>query len=91
METKKNATQEMPVNSPLVKAVSIVDTVKSIPEGRSVLYTCQVLGNYMTVYSAIRRLNERLGYDQYKFESNDNGATFIITNRGASGKEVEES
>lgn len=84
-------TEKMALNEPLVRNVSIVDTVKSIPEGRSVKYTCQVLGNYMTVYSAIRRMNERLGYEQYKFESNDNGATFIITNRGASGKEVEES
>ena len=83
--------EEMAVNEPLVKTVSIVDTVRSIPEGKSVLYTCQVLGNYMTVYSAIRRMNERLGYEHYKFESNDNGATFIITNIGARGKEVEQS
>ncbi len=83
--------EKMAVNQPLVRTVSIVDTVKSIPEGKSALYTCQVLGNYMTVYSAIRRMNERLGHEQYKFESNDNGATFIITNRGASGKEVDKS
>ncbi|MBR6129019.1 MAG: hypothetical protein IKQ07_05245 [Bacteroidaceae bacterium] len=45
----------------------------------------------MTVYSAIRRMNERLGYEHYKFESTDNGATFVITNIGARGKEVEQS
>ena len=39
METKKLATDEMAVNEPLVKVVSIVDTLKAIPAGRSVLYT----------------------------------------------------
>lgn len=82
METKKLATDEMAVNEPLVKVVSIVDTLKAIPAGRSVLYTCQALGNYMTVYSAVRRMNERLGRAQWLWESNDNGATFTITNLG---------
>lgn len=82
METKKNATQTMPVNEPLVMVVSIVDTLKAIPAGQTALYTCQALGNYMTVYSAVRRMNERLGRAQWLWESNDNGATFTITNLG---------
>ena len=65
METEKMATQEMAVNEPLVKVVSIVDTLKAIPAGKSVLYTCQALGNYMTVYSSVRRMNERLGRAQW--------------------------
>lgn len=82
MEAKIKTANEMPLNEPLIKVVSIVDTLKAIPAGRSVLYTCQALGNYMTVYSAVRRMNERLGRAQWLWESNDNGATFTITNLG---------
>ena len=89
MVTSETSTSSAPIlNEPLVRKVDISESIRSIPEGSSSKYECQVLGNYMTVYSVVRRINERLGRNQFLFESKDNGATFTITNLGFDNAEV---
>ena len=66
-------------NSPLVTRIDLPASFMAIPLGEKATYDCQTIGNYATVYSAVRRLNEKLGKQAFLFETPDNGATYFIT------------
>ena len=66
-------------NAPIVKKIDLPASFLSIPVGTQATYDCQTIGNYATVYSAVRRLNEKLGKQAFLFETPDNGATYHIT------------
>lgn len=66
-------------NSPIVTKIDLPASFMAIPVGKTATYNCQTIGNYATVYSAVRRLNEKLGKSEFLFETPDNGATYHIT------------
>lgn len=67
------------MNTPLITRIDLPATFQSIPVGKKAVYDCMTIGNYGTVYSAVRRLNEKIGKKEYLFETPDNGATYFIT------------
>lgn len=71
----------MSQNKYLVKKVSVIDTLRQIPEGKTVKFDCRELGPCGSAYSAVSRLNKAAGYEAYKISSEDNGATYSITHR----------
>ena len=76
------AKEKKDINTPLVRRVDLPATFQKIPKGETATYTCVVLGNYATVYSAVSRLNKKAGYERFGFRTHDNGATYHITNNG---------
>ncbi len=66
-------------NSPIVRRIDLPASFSAIPVGKTAIYDCITIGNYSTVYSAVRRLNEKLGKQVFLFETPDNGATYHIT------------
>jgi hypothetical protein len=66
-------------NSPIVTRIDLPASFMAIPMGETATYDCQTIGNYSTVYSAVRRLNEKLGKQAFLFDTPDNGATYLIT------------
>lgn len=68
--------------APIVTKVDLPATFMAIPKGTCAEYDCRTIGHYATVYSAVRRLNEKIGGKEpaFKFDTPDNGATYLITN-----------
>ncbi len=66
-------------NTPIVTRVDLPASFLAIPVGQCATYDCQTIGNYATVYSAMRRLNEKFGKQAFLFETPYNGATYHIT------------
>lgn len=61
---------------PLVKKVSVVDTLLLIKPGQTATYRCRDLGPQGTVASAVHRLNAR--GEKFTMESINNGESFAI-------------
>ena len=76
-----NETVKKSKNAPIVTRIDLPASLMSIPVGTKATYDCQTIGNYSTVYSAVRRLNEKLGKRAFLFETPDNGATYYITHQ----------
>lgn len=68
-----------PQNQYLVKRVSLTDTVKSIPVGKTVTYDCRVAGPMASAKSCVSRLNKAAGREEYKITTTDNGVTYSVT------------
>lgn len=69
-------------NRYLVRRVSLTDSIKSIPEGVSVMFDCREAGPMASAKSAVSRLNKAAGREVYKITSADNGVTYsVIHNR----------
>ena len=68
----------MSENKYLVKKVSVIDTFKNLPVGKSVTFDCRELGSYGTAQSAVSRLNKAAGAEAYKISTSDNGSTYSV-------------
>jgi len=66
------------IEIPIVKKPSLPDTFKSIPVGQTAVFTSKEIGPQITVYSAIRRLNEKEP-GSFELETPDNYATIYVT------------
>jgi hypothetical protein len=73
-------TAQIPQQNPyLVRRVSIIDSVKSIPAGVTATFDCREAGGLSSAKSCVCRLNQAVGWEQYKVVTTDNGATYSIT------------
>lgn len=63
----------------LVKRVSLTDSIKSIPCGKTATFDCREAGPMASAKSAVSRLNKAAGREEYKITSTDNGITYSIT------------
>lgn len=68
----------MSENQYLVKKVSVIDTFKNLPVGKSVTFDCRELGSYGTAQSAVSRLNKSAKAEAYKISTTDNGVTYSV-------------
>lgn len=68
-----------PRNRYLVRRVSLTESIKSIPVGKTATYDCREAGPMSSAKSAISRLNKAAGRDEYKITSTDNGVTYSVT------------
>ncbi|WP_290145908.1 hypothetical protein [Duncaniella muris] len=66
-------------NRYLVRRVSLTDSIKSIPEGVSVMFDCREAGPMASAKSCVSRLNKAAGREEYKITSTDNGVTYSVT------------
>ena len=66
-------------NRYLVRRVSLTDSIKSIPEGASVLFDSREAGPMASAKSCVSRLNKAAGREEYKITSTDNGVTYSVT------------
>lgn len=76
MQTTKEKNSQ---NQYLVRRISLIDSIKSIPAGMTVTYDCRVAGPMTSVRSAVSRLNKAAGCEEYKVTSTDNGITYSVT------------
>lgn len=76
MQKTKEITSQ---NQYLVRRVSLIDSIKSIPMGVTVTYECREVGPMASAKSCVSRLNKAAGYEEYKITSTDNGVTYSVT------------
>lgn len=76
MQKTKEITNQ---NQYLVKRVSLIDSIKSIPVGVSVVFDCREAGPLGSAKSCVCRLNKVAGYEAYKVTTDDNGVTYTVT------------
>ena len=69
----------MTENRYLVKKVSITDTLRNIPEGKTVLFDCREAGPMASAKAAVSRLNTAANKEVYSITTTDNGATYSVT------------
>ena len=69
----------MKKNAPIVKVISLMDSFRAIKHGDTSSYDCRIIGKYSVVYSAIRRLNQAAGKEEFQLSTPDNGVTAIIS------------
>lgn len=69
----------MAENRYIVKKVSITDTLRNIPAGKTVLFDCREAGSMASAKAAVSRLNKAAGREEYKITSEDNGVTYSVT------------
>lgn len=65
-------------NQYLVKKVSVTDTLRNIPVGKTVIFDCRELCSYGTAQAAVSRLNTAAKETIYKISSTDNGVTYSV-------------
>lgn len=68
----------MSENKYLVKKVSVIDTFRNLPIGKSITFDCRELCSYGTAQSAISRLNTSAKAETYKISTTDNGVTYSV-------------
>lgn len=71
--------EESQQNRYIVMRVSLIDTIRNIPEGITVIFNCSKVGPMTSAKCCVSRLNKASGYEAYKISSDDNGITFSIT------------
>ena len=76
MDKTNNIAQQ---NQYLVTRVSLTDSIRSIPAGKTVTYDCRVAGPMTSAKSCVSRLNKVAGREEYKVTTDDNGVTYSIT------------
>lgn len=68
-----------PQNQYLVRRVSLTDSIKSIPAGKTAIYDCREVGSMASAKSAVCRLNKAAGREEYKITTEDNGVTYRVS------------
>lgn len=71
----------MAENRYIVKKVSITDTLRNIPAGKTVLFDCREAGSMASAKAAVSRLNTAANAEVYTIVSEDNGATYSVTHK----------
>jgi len=65
-------------NSFIVRKVSMIDTLRNLPVGKPVEFSCREVGYLNTAYSAANRLESK-GEGEWRIEPHDNGAHYTVT------------
>lgn len=76
MQTTKEFTSK---NQYLVRRVSLPDSFRAIPVGKTVTFDCREAGPMSSAKSAVSRLNTAAGREEYRISSTDNGVTYSVT------------
>ena len=76
MQKSKEITTQ---NPSLVTRVSLIDSIRSIPRGKTALFHCRTAGPLTSAKSCVSRLNKAAGREEYKVTSTDNGVTYSVT------------
>lgn len=78
MVTTKYMDEKVLLNLPLVKKVSISETLKLIPHGKTARYSGKDMG-LLSTYSAVSRLNKQAGCEEFRVSRLiDGGASFEV-------------
>lgn len=68
----------MAENRYIVKKVSITDTLRNIPKGKTVTFDCREVGPMASAKAAVSRLNSAANKEVYSISTTDNGATYSV-------------
>lgn len=74
-KSKEIATQ----NPYLVTRVSLIDSIRNIPRGKTATFHCLTAGPLTSAKSCVSRLNKAAGREEYIAISSDNGITYTVT------------
>lgn len=73
------ATIEAKKNPPIVRKVSLTETLRAIAPGQSSTYDCREAGLYPSAQVAVTRLNQKAGYKEFRIWTTDNGVTYTVS------------